>query len=533
MDSCCHNTILAVSYYSLMLSRKIYILLCWLLPILSWSQAQLKLVLEPDNITYKVYLKSSKVYTGSSALITTSQITLVVPHGTGNARFIPENIISPSVNMRWRLTHRVDAPAENPDKDYLFFSFINNQTPLVLFDIQPNSEILLFSFTRRGNCSGLAYLVDDKKDAFLPPNSQNINIGINLTVVGAGGNAYTGTYDTLPQFNIVADKSNPCAGSKVNFKLESNQTILNAKYQWFVESLPQNGATTTNFSYDLPKKDSNFDLRVSVNIEIPNANICQKYTTRLQSVVNVKATPKVEWLNKPSGCLILPSKLSVSVTPFADITWKKDNLPIIGEKSSDFNVVSSGKYQVSAVINGCESTTEILEIVGGTTASTVTADAGKDTTVLEKELIQLNGKSNGGVRFSWTPKTDIKNDATLTPILSPSETTTYKLNVEDKNGCKASDEVMVTVIPKLYIPNAFTPNNDLSNDTWVIKNIEIYPESVIKVYNRWGNLVAELKDYKNDWKGTAQSGEKLMVGIYKYEITTRLKQYSGVLNIIY
>ncbi len=516
-----------------MLSRKIYILFCWLLPIIGWSQVQLKLVLEPDNTTYKVYLKSSQAYVGSKALITTSQITLVVPHGTGNAQFIPENISSPSVNMRWRLTHRVDSPAENPDKDYLFFSFINNQTPLILFDIQPSAETLLFSFTRKGNCTGLAYLIDDKKDAFLPPNSQNINIGINLTVVGAGGNAYGGAYDLPPQFKIIADKSNPCAGSKVNFKLESNQTIPNAKYQWFVENIPQNGAKSTDFAYELPKKDSNFDLRISVNIEIPNTNTCQKYTTRLQSVVNVKATPEVGWISKPSGCLILPNLLKISTSLLADITWKKDNQPIIGATSTELDVNSSGKYQVSAVINGCENNSEILEIVGSTTVSTITADAGKDTTVLEKELLQLHGKSVGGVKFDWTPKNNLQKSETLTPSLFPTETTTYKLNAEDKNGCKASDEVIVTVIPRLYIPNAFTPNNDTFNDTWVIQNIEIYPETIIKVYNRWGNVVIELKDYKNDWKGDSQSGEKLMVGIYKYEIFTRLKQYSGVLNIIY
>jgi len=68
----------------------------------------------------------------------------------------------------------------------------------------------------------------------------------------------------------------------------------------------------------------------------------------------------------------------------------------------------------------------------------------------------------------------------------------------------------------------FSPNNDGKNDTWVIENIDLYPNNHVRVYNRWGNLVFEKKGYTGDWNGVSDSqsdhGSKLPVGSYMYVI---------------
>ena len=70
----------------------------------------------------------------------------------------------------------------------------------------------------------------------------------------------------------------------------------------------------------------------------------------------------------------------------------------------------------------------------------------------------------------------------------------------------------------------FSPNNDGINDLWIIENIELYPNNVVKVYNRLGSLVFEAKGYLNTWNGVADSGssngKKLPVGAYLYIIET-------------
>ena len=51
------------------------------------------------------------------------------------------------------------------------------------------------------------------------------------------------------------------------------------------------------------------------------------------------------------------------------------------------------------------------------------------------------------------------------------------------------------------IPNVLTPNGDNINDTFKIKNLNTWTANYIVIYNRWGKIVYEQTDYKNDWNG--------------------------------
>lgn len=76
-------------------------------------------------------------------------------------------------------------------------------------------------------------------------------------------------------------------------------------------------------------------------------------------------------------------------------------------------------------------------------------------------------------------------------------------------------------VPKLLISESITPNGDGINDVWYIRNIELYPDSSIKVYNRWGLEVYSSSRYKNDWDGTYKNNtEHLPNSSYYYTIDT-------------
>ncbi len=61
----------------------------------------------------------------------------------------------------------------------------------------------------------------------------------------------------------------------------------------------------------------------------------------------------------------------------------------------------------------------------------------------------------------------------------------------------------------------FSPNGDGINDAFRIEGIEDFPESVVTVYNRWGNLVFTATGYRNDWMGT-WADRTLTSGTYFY-----------------
>jgi gliding motility-associated-like protein len=57
--------------------------------------------------------------------------------------------------------------------------------------------------------------------------------------------------------------------------------------------------------------------------------------------------------------------------------------------------------------------------------------------------------------------------------------------------------------------NAFSPNGDGINDTWVIQGISRFPDNEVRVYNRWGNLIFEGLGYDNAtvvWNGESSEG---------------------------
>ncbi len=82
----------------------------------------------------------------------------------------------------------------------------------------------------------------------------------------------------------------------------------------------------------------------------------------------------------------------------------------------------------------------------------------------------------------------------------------------------------------LTFTNIITPNGDGKNDYFVIKGLEFFDNSIMKVYNRWGMRVYESTDYKNDWDGSDVSD-----GVYYFylELTEgRMEVYKGTITVL-
>jgi gliding motility-associated-like protein len=79
-------------------------------------------------------------------------------------------------------------------------------------------------------------------------------------------------------------------------------------------------------------------------------------------------------------------------------------------------------------------------------------------------------------------------------------------------GCNDTISKVIFIIDDiLFFPNIITPNGDNVNDVLEITNADKYPSNLLQVFNRWGKLVFEMKDYDNSW-----DGDELADGTYYY-----------------
>ena len=95
------------------------------------------------------------------------------------------------------------------------------------------------------------------------------------------------------------------------------------------------------------------------------------------------------------------------------------------------------------------------------------------------------------------------------------------LTVTTSAGCESLYTDLINVPAIVYIPNAFTPDNDGVNDVWKIE-IRGIDEYALRVFNRWGNLVFESFDSEVHWKGEDSFGDYYVPnGVYSYILKYR------------
>ena len=128
----------------------------------------------------------------------------------------------------------------------------------------------------------------------------------------------------------------------------------------------------------------------------------------------------------------------------------------------------------------------------------------------------------------------VANGTASIPVNLAVGANTIIITVTAQNGSSVKTYI-ITVTRGPYVvsvPNAFTPNGDGINDTWVIKNINIFPDCTVKVFNRGGQLVFSSTGYGTAWDGTL-NGAALPSGTYYYIIDLKTKgKMSGALILI-
>ncbi len=179
--------------------------------------------------------------------------------------------------------------------------------------------------------------------------------------------------------------------------------------------------------------------------------------------------------------------------------------------------------------------------------NSITVSVIQDTSITLGASLELSTDifSTSPYTFAWTPTSDLDCLDCESPEVLPLESRIYQIEVKDTFGCIALNQVKIEVAKNydLFIPNAFSPNDDGINDV-----LEIYTGTDVAmierftIFDRWGGILFEEKNcsagqIQCSWDGRSNT-QKLQEGIYVYLVEARfiddmIKTFAGDVLLVH
>jgi gliding motility-associated-like protein len=335
----------------------------------------------------------------------------------------------------------------------------------------------------------------------------------------------TNIVDSLsPEVTLLA-AHDTCQGGSSTVTIATYPLSPNNTYEWYLNGLAVSTTKAIGIEGDsyvasgLKLGENRVRVKVTLDPASPVAQCATRMDTVSQeSTIRVYAYP-TPVIRGGDTTICVGDTLSYRVrNGGGQVTWYRDGKLLAGNADSTLRVREGGSYHAVGASGGglCRASTDTVEVKA---IPVPVAKAGIDKPyALEGEVVTLIG--SGGGMYSWSPAGLLSDAKAQGPTFVAKRDTVFTLTVTDSSGlCESRDSVRVFVERPIVIVNTFTPNGDGVNDRWVIRNIESFPRCLVKIYNRWGNLVWESTGYASPWDGTnMHNGQVLPDGTYFYII---------------
>ncbi|HEV8506397.1 MAG TPA: T9SS type B sorting domain-containing protein [Chitinophagaceae bacterium] len=243
----------------------------------------------------------------------------------------------------------------------------------------------------------------------------------------------------------------------------------------------------------------------------------------------------LQLLGKAVYCLGSGDSTILLVQPTDNIQWFKDGIALNGADQSAYRVTKSGTYYAILSNNdGCSVTTDQQEVIidrarAGITYPIQYAVIDLPTTLQARDF---------GSSALWSPISFLDNAASYAPIFRGSAEQLYTVEIKTTTGCVTVDTQMVKIVSHadIYVPSAFTPNDDEKNDILRPTLMGIKELHYFRVYNRWGQLMFDTKTNYAGWdgkyKGSPQSTQVFVWIVEGVGVDGRVYTKKGTTTLI-
>jgi gliding motility-associated-like protein len=309
--------------------------------------------------------------------------------------------------------------------------------------------------------------------------------------------------------SIQASQTSVCAGSPIQLSVSGGSLGLNSSWKWYESDCGSNSIGTGPI----------------INM---TATTTKDYFVRAEGGCNTTNCVSIPIIVAPKPSVVFDSLNGVCIDePDFKITQARETTGLSGNGTYSGNGINSSGFFSPTIAgkgnhtitynftstNGCSESKRRNQAVH----SLPTIDAGKDILSCPNSTLKLG--ATGGITYAWLPASGLSNPTLPDPVVNTPITTTYYVKGEDANGCTAIDSMVVFVSEnikeKFKMPNAFSPNDDGSNDCFGLKkwgNIQIKEFSI---FNRWGQKIFTTRNASECWDGKL-NGIRQETGGYVY-----------------
>jgi gliding motility-associated-like protein len=182
----------------------------------------------------------------------------------------------------------------------------------------------------------------------------------------------------------------------------------------------------------------------------------------------------------------------------------------------------NGKYSVKLIVKNIKGLTDtIIDSIRVKISPVAIINNGNISETIDvggTATLNASSYTTGGLYYNWTPNIGLSNSAQGIIQASPQVTTSYTVQVTNGLGCKDYDTILVKVekiCGEVFIPTAFSPNNDGINDYAKVLNNDCIKSMAFSIIDRWGTRVFYSEDPKKYWDGTFK-GKEMDAGVFIY-----------------
>jgi gliding motility-associated-like protein len=309
--------------------------------------------------------------------------------------------------------------------------------------------------------------------------------------------------------NITGTDSS-CVGELIQLSAQVTSAVGNTSFTW------NTGAISSSVTYS-PTQTTGYGVTVTDGMG------CTATDT---TTVLVFPYPIVNLGPDTVACASIALSLTAG-NPGAQYLWNT------GATTGTILASNFGTYWVRVEKDGCASTDTLIVSFALPPGISILADS----LVCPNALITLTAQTDTGasiVEYLWS-----NGQTTAQALVIPQTSDTITLEVTDSNGCQNTAIHFLNVIEvdpnRIWIPRAFSPNNDLINDSvWVhfsFPQLDLTEGFNFTIFDRWGGIIKDFDGPNDSWDGrTADGSERLPAGSYAWRLFIRNECFEEPVN---